>query len=172
MIVHCLIVGQGTSGKTILAQQLAASYKKRGLSVLVYDPINDPAWLCDYRTDDPQAFLWEAKRRRDCALFVDEAGTIYGLYEPRYLWLGTMSRHWGHIAHFIAQRTVQVEKTVRDQCDTAFLFKVGLTDAKTLADEFACAELEGAVVLPQFHAYRVGRFSPLEKIVVSPNGRH
>lgn len=168
--MHVLIVGQGLSGKTFLAQRLAASYQARGVRVLVYDPIGDPAWPADYRTDHADSILWQAKHSRDCAIFLDEARTIFSKWEERFLWLATESRHWGHIVHFISQRAIHIPPTVRDQCDAAFIFKQSFKDAKTLLDDYDSDELLNARTLPPFHFYKVGTFSAAVKMRLSLPG--
>lgn len=128
------------------------------------DPLNDPNFPSDYATDDPHDFLDVAKKSRSCALFIDEAGEYLdrgGLKEME--WCGTRARHWGHSSHFIAQRATQVNRLVRDQCSVLFVFKVSYKDAKLLAEEFACKELEDACNLKKGEYYYITRYQPIEK---------
>jgi hypothetical protein len=51
-------------------------------------------------------------------------------------WLATNSRKWGHKAHFISQRATQLDKNIRTQCSSLFLFQQSVSDCKILSSEF------------------------------------
>lgn len=154
------------SGKTTLAKQMIQAYKTKGIKTLVLDPLQDPEWQADFQTDDPALFLRAMYECRSCALFVDESGAAIGRYAGEMQKLATQSRHFGHKAHFITQRGAQLDRTVRDQCSTLFVFRTGATDAKTFAEEFGYAELSTANQLQKGEAFKVTRFSAPEKINV------
>jgi len=133
--LHVLIVGQGMSGKTLLCKQLAKKFIKN-YGVIVYDPINDPAWPATFKTDDPEKFekvLWAST---NCKVFIDECGDMFESRNREKEKIGFRSRHRGHIIHFIAQRATQVPKTVRLQCTHLFCFRQGLDDLIELARNF------------------------------------
>jgi len=159
---HCLILGMTESGKTTLAKELAAQYRAKGVGVLVLDPLADPSWPADYRTDDPEEFMrvfWES---RQCAVFIDEAGEAVGRYDEVMNKSATRGRHWGHNCHYITQRGVQLSPTVRDQCGHLFLFTTALNDAKTHANEWCQPELINARQLTQGQYYHCTRYGQLE----------
>jgi hypothetical protein len=147
------------SGKTTLAKRLAARYKSNDVPVVVLDSLNDPEWICDYQTTDPDEFLrvfWASKR---CACFIDEAGDAVGRYDTAMQKTATRGRHWGHSVHYISQRGVQIAPTVRDQCGHIFLLTSSLADSKVHANEWNQPQLLKANSLRKgnyFHATRFG----------------
>jgi len=151
------------SGKTTLAKRLAASLHNKDKTVLVFDPLGDPDWICDFQTKDFEEFLRVCKMNRSCFLFVDESSTSCGQHDKEALWLATMSRHWGHSSTFIAKRTPLISTTIRYQCGELFLFSCSLTDAKLLSDDWNKAELREAHNLGKGEYFRCSRFSPVTK---------
>lgn len=152
------------SGKTTLAKKLARQYRKHDIAVCVLDPLHDPEWAATFQTADRDEFLATVKKSRGCALFIDESGEMVGRYDDEMFWLATRSRHYGHRSHFITQRAAQLSPTVRHQCTRLFLFRVGVKDAKTLAEEFSNAELDAAGTLQQFEFFAIDRFGKAERL--------
>lgn len=165
---HVMIAGITESGKTTLAKRLVARYTHNGIQTLVLDPLCDPGWGATFQTSDKGLFLENVKLSRNCALFIDESGEMIGRYNEEMFFLATRARHYGHNTHFITQRVVQVNKTVRDQCVDLFLFMVSKTDAKVLADEFNKQELQCANELKQFECFYTRRYGSVRKIQVTP----
>lgn len=162
-MAHSLILGMTESGKTTLAKQLAAHYKANGVGVLVLDPMADPDWLADYKTDNPDEFLqtfWDSQR---CAVFIDEAGDSVGRFDTVMQRTATKGRHWGHACHYITQRGAQLAMTVRDQCSHMFLFTTSLNDSKIHANEWNQDELLKAKSLRQGEYFHVTRYGELER---------
>lgn len=155
------------SGKTTLAKQLCWSYKRNKIKTIVLDPLLTPDWNSDFQTVDKYEFLNIVKRSRQCAIFIDESGEMIGKYNDEMHWLATRGRHFGHNCHFIVQRIVQLNKTVRDQCAHLFCFSVSITDAKLLADDWGKLELRDANTLKQFEFYHVMRFGDCSKIALN-----
>jgi len=164
-MAHVLIIGMTESGKTSLAKLLNQSYRKAGVSSIVLDPINDPGWTpgddC-YVTRKKDEFLRVVKQSRSCNVFIDEAGESVGQYQTEMHWVGTRSRHYGHSAHFICQRVIQVATTVRDQCATLYLFNLSKKDSYTLADDWNREELKDAFKLGKGEFFIVRKFKPLQ----------
>lgn len=142
---------------------MIAEYKKKGIKTAVLDPLCDPDFQADFQTDNPDEFLDVMYSSRQCALFVDESGDAIGRYAGPMAKLATQSRHFGHKAHFLTQRSVLLDRTIRDQCSTLFIFRVGKRDADTLAEEFGYDELRQVNDLGRGEFYKVTRFSPPEK---------
>lgn len=166
-MAHSLIIGMTLSGKSSLARRLVSQYKGRGMHSLVLDPLEDPAWTkagAKFQTADGEYFLSLMEKTRRCALFVDESGEAIGRYAGEMKKLATRSRHYGHNAHFISQRAVDIDKTIRDQCANLFLFRVSKKDAETLSDEYGYDELLGACQLQQGEFISCGRFQKPQKI--------
>ena len=136
------------------------AYKRKGVRSIVLDPLYDPAWYADFQTDDREEFLNAMYHSRSCALFVDESGSSVGRYSGPMAVTATQSRHLGHRAHFITQRPSQLDKTIRDQCGTLFLFCVSKKDAETLADEFGYDEIMRSCKFRQGECVRIERFKP------------
>lgn len=159
-----------SSGKTTLAKSLAREYRKRGYGVLVLDPLLDSGWSADLLTDNPDKFLKSATASRGCKLFCDESGETIGRYNDSMFWLATRARHFGHQSHFITQRVVQLNKTVRDQCVHLFAFRISTIDAKTLSIDWSNDMLINASRLDKFHFFQTSRFGKTEHFVVTLNG--
>ena len=164
-MAHVLIIGMTESGKTSLAKLLNGMYRKKGVSSIVLDPINDPGWEpgeeC-YVTRKQNEFLRVVKQSRSCNVFIDEAGESVGQYQTEMHWLGTRARHYGHSAHFICQRVIQVATTVRDQCSTLYLFNVSKKDSHILADDWNREELKAANTLGKGEFFIVRKFKPIQ----------
>lgn len=167
--MHVLIAGMTSSGKTTLAKNLARSYRKRGIGVIVLDPMGDK-WDADFQTDNPERFLKTAQQSRGCKLFIDESGEMIGRYNEHYFWLATRARHSGHQSHFITQRVVQLNKTCRDQCTHLFMFRVSTLDAKSLSIDWSCDELLQTSSLAKFHFLYTSRFGRPQRFVLTLNG--
>ncbi len=162
-MAHSLIVGMTESGKSTLGKQLSKLHKSAGFGILVLDPMNDPGWSADYKTDDNDAFLmrvWDSER---CHVFVDEAGDAIGRYDATMQQLATKSRHWGHSCYFLTQRAAQLAFTVRAQCRHVFVFTSAKEDCKILAAEFNKPELLQANDLPQGEFFHAQRYGPVER---------
>ena len=160
---HSLILGMTESGKTTLAKQLAAQYKKAGINVLVLDPLKDPSWNADYQTNNPDEFLkvfWDSRR---CAVFIDEAGESAGRYDKAMERTATKGRHWGHNVHYISQRGTMINTTIRGQCTNMFLFSTGLKDAKIHAEEWGHEELKNANKLKKGEFFHCDRFDYIKQ---------
>jgi len=166
-MAHSLILGMTQSGKTTLARRMVKDYSRKGISCLILDPLKDPAWKkagARYVTDDGEHFLTVVLRSQSCAIFVDESGEAIGRYARDLKALATRSRHYGHNAHFLSQRAVDVDKTVRDQCANLFCFRVSKKDAETLANEYGYEELLGCSVLDQGEFIACGRFKKPQRL--------
>ncbi len=162
-MAHSLILGMTESGKTSLAKQLAASYKARGIGVIVLDPMHDPGWNADFQTDNQSEFMEVFFNSRRCMVFIDEAGESVGQYDKLMTKTATKGRHWGHCVHYISQRGAMINKTVRDQCRHLFLFASSLDDSKIYAREFNKPELTEATTFGPGEFFQAGRFVPTER---------
>jgi DNA helicase HerA-like ATPase len=160
---HVLILGTTEIGKTTLAKRLAADYQKAGISVIVLDPIADPAFPADYRTTNPDEFLEVFWQSRSCAAFIDEAGDAVGKYNDVMNRTATRGRHWGHNVHYITQRASLLSTTVRDQCSRLYLFRSGLKDCEKHAEEWTNPELKKAASLKAGEYYLADRQGNLSR---------
>jgi hypothetical protein len=167
------------SGKTTMGVRLAHHYYGRGWGVLVLDPLCDPRWNPEppqldrltrkvqqtafKQMADGDEFLkifWASKR---CMVFIDESGDAVGRYDLAMQQTATKGRHWGHSVHFLSQRGVQINRTVRDQCSHLFLFTTAREDAKVHANEWNQPALIEAAMLPQGSYFHVTRFGKVER---------
>lgn len=158
-MAHSLILGMTESGKTTFAKRCAAAYRKAGVKTIVLDPLNDPNWLADFQTDDPDKFLEAVWASQSCAVFIDEAGDAVGRFDNAMIRTATRGRHWGHNVAYISQRGTMLSRTVRDQCSSLVLFCTALEDCKVHAREWNNPELLKAAQLPQGSYICAGRFS-------------
>lgn len=155
------------SGKSTLARRLVAGYRVAGIHSLILDPLDDYAWRsagARFLTPHGKLFLDIVFKCKKCAIFVDECGEAIGRYGGEMKKLATRSRHYGHNAHFISQRAVDIDKTIRDQCADLYCFRVSWRDAETLANEYGYDELLECSKLNQGEFIKCGRFLAPQKI--------
>lgn len=162
---HSFISASSMSGKTTLCQEIARAYRAAGFGILVYDKMDDPDWICDRKFTDFEAFLDCAYAATRCVLFIEEVGSVIGQWpKPRVEWLGTQCRHWGHRSFFIGQTPVQISLTMREQCETLFLFRCIKKRAEKWSEEFADTDLINATDLERFEFIKKTRFQPCQKL--------
>jgi hypothetical protein len=147
------------SGKTSLAKKLAAQYSANGIRVLVFDPMNDPEWVCDFQSWDFSEFMDEYWASRKCAVFFDEAGEAANENDKVLISTATKGRHWGHSNHYISQRGAMVPKTLRDQCSNLFIFAQSMDDAKTYAREYNSPNLTKVSTFQAGEYFHTTRFT-------------
>ena len=134
--------------------------------LLVLDPFLDPKWQADYITDDPEKYRAFVKANQDCELVIDEGGKTIGRYAKEMTFLATDSRHYGHVATFIAQRRQQLDRNVADQCSRIFIFSVAPSDAKIFAEDFVDKAFLECPDLEQGWCVAKRRFKPAFKLNV------
>lgn len=155
--MHSAFVGMSRSGKTTLAQIVAAGLVKRGRRVGVFDPLLDPRWKATGAevTADPFELLHTCKTSIGGHWFWEEWGPYLKNHPaaevrkllPAFAWLGTSSRQLGHTQWFIAH-SWQDLLHVRGQLDSVYAFAQGNKSAALMAEDFARPELERE--LPRF----------------------
>lgn len=165
-MTHIAIYGQTQSGKSTLARRLAESYQKRGLSILVFDPVFDDKWNIrdgqDFKTGNFNEFLRVYWNSEKCMVFIDEASTVCNRFATDAIKTATMGRHKGHLNHYISQRASAIDLTVRDQCSHMFLFNSGYKDCIMHAEEWNCPELKEGTRLETgqyYHVRKMGGFT-------------
>ena len=128
----------------------------------VFDPVGSPSdWGSAKVFDDPGKFNQYATQQTEHHLFIDEAGSLFDEgNDTQYNWIATRSRHWGHSVYFMAQRMVQIPKTVRDQCLKLYLFTSSSKDGTGHAEEWNQDILKQCNTLPRLHFYALGRYNP------------
>ncbi len=165
--MHVLIVGMTESGKTTLAKILASKLHAAKHKVVVYDPVYDPDWKCTERFRDVSKFDEYLQANREVFAFVDEGGEVFADgNDTTYSWWATRSRHYGHSFVFLAQRTIQIPKTMRDQCSRLHLFTSSVSDGKILAEEWNNPELIRCNQLPRMQFYSVSRYQSCELLQI------
>jgi hypothetical protein len=172
--MHGAFVGMSRSGKTTLAQIMAAGLVKRGRRVGVFDPLSDPRWKAtgaEVVTADPFELLHRAKTTLGNAdgirhWFWEEWGPYLKNHPvrdvrrllPFFSWLGTSSRQIGHSQWFIGHCWQDLIH-VRGHLDCVYAFKQGHNSAALMAEDFARPELPAE--LPRFPR---GKFKWLQKM--------
>lgn len=167
MIMHSLIIGMTESGKTCLALILAKQLRSKGKKVAVLDPLHNPDWDCDFRTTDPVDLQDYLASERSVYVFIDEGGKVFNNgNDLTFAEFATTSRHYGHSVHFMAQRAMQIPKTMRDQCSRLFLFTSSASDGIIHADEWNKDVLRQCNTLPRFHFWHVDRYHLQQRLEV------
>lgn len=136
----------------------------------ILDPIGDPDWgNVTFRTDDPAELIRWLHENPGAFVFVDECGEVFNEGQDKtYAWLATRSRHWGHSVSFIAQRGIQVPKTMRDQCERLYLFTSSVSDGKLHEEEWNEPLLADCNKIPQLHFYCVQHYKPTRYFRIDP----
>ena len=138
--------------------------------VLVYDPYAPgtgqqlsgwPGWV----SNDWQRFYAAFWANKGGAVYVDEAARVCAQHETRMqlIEMLTNGRHvdyqrggGGHSVTLISQRFVGVDKTAREQCEEAFIFRMNDPgDAEALAIQFGTPRLATAPQLPKLAYFYV-----------------
>jgi len=158
--MHQLILGQTESGKSTLSKILAVELLKRGKKVAILDPLSDPNWVGTFKTDDIEELREYLENERSVYVFIDESGQYFNEgNDASHIWLATRSRHFGHSITFIGQRSIQIPKTMRDQCSRLYLFTSSRTDGKIHVEEWNKDCLGRCNELPQMHFWVVDRYN-------------
>lgn len=158
-MAHSAIIGMTQSGKTTLAKKLASQFSSAGKRILVFDPLGDPDWLCDFKTHDVDEFLAEYWSSRQCMVFIDEAGELSQTHANEILKTATRGRHWGHMNFYLSQRGAMLPRTLRDQCTNLFMFAQSAEDSKLYSIEYNSPELREANTLKQGEYFHATRFT-------------
>ncbi len=154
------------AGKTRAAVSCSLRYRDRGIPRIILDPLNDPRWEigdADFITREPSEFAKVWKDNKQCCLVVDESSRSIGRYAGEMQEVVSMSRHWGHEAHIIAQRPQQMDPIIREMLSEVYLFRSSPSVSKIFADEFAARELLQATEIPLGHFYLANRSGKVVK---------
>ena len=142
--MHTLVFGRTGSGKTTLLRQLGGEFRLAHLCVLTWSSIpHEFDGIATRSHRNFGEFMADVFAHQRCVVIVDEAGEVMRAEQVADSGtLATRSRHLGHRVFFSAQRaTGLLAPLVRDQCSSAYVFRVSHSDARALADEFAHEEL-------------------------------
>lgn len=159
--MHVGIFGPTRSGKTTLAQALAAEYQKNGRAVLVCDPLGI-RWPCSaWQTTNASALVSKARASRNCMIFVEEASL--SIARDRSLsWLFVAAGNpaaGGHVTHIVGQDGGSLLPAMRQQLSTVYLFRCHPDLAEIWARQFAQPEVsEIAPTLEKYEFLRVRSF--------------
>lgn len=155
--MHTLITGTTGSGKSALAKMLCKSFLARGKHVVILDPMRSQDWGQQNTHKQADTFLLEVKSRQSCFLFIDEAGSMIGRYNPEMDWCATTGRHFGHKSFFICHGVTQLSPVLRSQCSTCYLFSNDQKSMEKMAEEFNQPSIE-KLKLKQFEFVILSRF--------------
>jgi len=149
IVNHHMVTGKTGTGKTFLLKEMAKDWIERKRPVLVYDP-GFSRWPCSEQYANIDRFYRRVKETRDCACFIDEAGTALGRFAGDKNFFASQGRHLQHRFYFIAQRYNMVDINTRTQCQTVITFRIGQRDANLLSEETACNGFKDAPNLPLY----------------------
>lgn len=159
--MHHLILGMMRHGKTTGALELARSFKRKGIPVAVYtvagmtgQPKDGERWrpCCDFITTKRSEFLAAMKAPGiwGWQVFIDEANQTVGKYDPDMEAIATDASSHALTMHFIAQRGQTFNRTVREQCSSLTMFRLGPKDCKELSEDWGQPDLERGYTLKKF----------------------
>jgi hypothetical protein len=157
------ILGQGRSGKTTLAKQLAAGFRQGGVGVLALTLPHDTWEPASWQTSDPERFVAMFNRAERCACFMEFSDAGVGKFAKPFEDMFTKGRHRGHRMFAIAQRHTQISPLIRDQWDAFWLFSCGKKTAETLAEEFGDDAILEAVTYPRYQYLFKRRVIPIQR---------
>lgn len=141
--------------------------------VMILDPFGDewpsPKSGQIYLFSDIEPYLLAAIKSENRLLVVDETGYMIDRYEKEHHWLATQSRHSGHSAIFISQRYTQIPPIIRAQASELWAFSTPPKDAAAVGEDYLRVDMDKILPrLPQFHAVRLNRFKPAQRVRVVP----
>lgn len=112
---------------------MALLASRSGRTVIVYDVTGDP-WPADKITSDKATFLkWFWEDFEDALVIIDEGGETVGLYDKDMVWVFTRGRRRLHDVVLIAHGPGMVNKTIRGQCTSAYIFNLSSEEAGDIA---------------------------------------
>jgi len=175
--MHDLFLGMMRHGKTTGGIELAREIKALGHPVAVLTvkgvdggPKDGARWrpVCDFITTNKAALFkaLTAKGVWGWHVFVDEANQTVGPYAAEWVPIVTDASSHGITFHFIGHRAAKIDKNIREQCTSLTIFRLGPKDARELAEDWACPQLEQSYRLKKFEymhcttelgSYREGR---------------
>jgi len=159
-----LITGASESGKSHLAQKMAADFQKAKWPVIIYTSTIDDEWAGCERHDDLDTFRARMRqlmahaekqgRPLRVAVFIDEADEVFSLGQKENYWLLKKGRHYFDFLAVLCQRPKMVAPTVRGQCAELIAFSLKDEDAAELSRDFV-ADLRDLPAFRQGEYYRV-----------------
>ena len=153
--MHGSIYGRSYTGKTYVAQMIAKKCRSLGYPVAVFDPhfFGETDWQCDYITANKKDFVEFFYTHIGYLCIIDEAGANFNAKDVR---MCSQGRHWGHTVFLLSQRAQQVDKTMRDQCDSfGLIFRQDVDDSKALSRQFIYDDVATANELENRHCFLV-----------------
>ncbi|EIQ00200.1 hypothetical protein OpiT1DRAFT_04742 [Opitutaceae bacterium TAV1] len=165
MIKHTGIFGPGQCGKTFGCKALSrAHWTDDRRPSLVLDPNNEDWGPQALVFTDMSRFLPVVWKKRDCAVFIDEA-TMTIDRNTAFTDLFTRIRHRGHYLHVIGHRATVLQPVQRDQFSVLFLFRQSPGAAKIWAEEWADDRILQATTLVKYEFLLCNKFE-------GPGGTH
>lgn len=136
---HTLVTGLTNFGKSSVVKRWIRDFALKSgkyTQILVLDEKLSPEFNGHFITDDPEKFLDEVERLRNCLIIIDEGPETIGQYAPAMRKITTIYRELGHQVFLISQRATMVDKTMRSQCSNLFTFMQGKDDIRVLISDF------------------------------------
>ncbi len=157
------LLGQGRSGKTTLAKQLAAGFRRGGIGVLALTLPHDHWEAASWQTSEPERFVTMFNRAERCACFMEFADASVDKFSKPFEEMFTKGRHRGHRMFAIAQRHTQISPLIRDQWDAFWLFSCGIKTAAILSEEFGDDAIREAATYPRYRYLFKRRCMPIQR---------
>lgn len=136
---------------------------------MVFDPKtvrngkDQNGWNAFYVTNDFNEIIDMFWKYEGCLFVFDEVGELSGEQLNEFRKMLTRASGQSHTCILISQRHKRIDKTAREQCSVVIAFKISLSDAKEMAEEWDCPQLAEAANLPKFHYIRYEHFGEVKK---------
>lgn len=135
--MHTLFCGVTLSGKTTLARAIAQEQAKKGVPLIVFDPVGTSTANGNWPESaivisDLGEFL-EYMAHPDvhsASVYIDEAANVFNARMPENCLLLTQGRHRGLQINMIAQRPKMVLPNARTQAARTYMFRLATEDAR------------------------------------------
>lgn len=135
--MHTLFCGVTLSGKTTLARAIAQQQAKKGIPLIVFDPVGtetaNGGWpesaIVIPDLDDFIAYMAHPDVH-SASVYIDEAGNVFNPRMPENCFLLTQGRHRGLQINMIAQRPKMVLPNARSQAGRTYMFRLANDDAR------------------------------------------
>lgn len=154
---HTLVLGISKGGKTTLSVEIINWYRKSGYKIILLATFKNDI-PCDEHYAHEDEFIARARQLRNCLLVVDDARDNLDKHSENAKWLGSQSRHWGHSFLVITQRYVDIAPSVRNNAESAVIFRMSKKDCLEVSEDYVDDALKDAYKLEKYHFLIGGKY--------------
>lgn len=161
--MHTAVTGLTGCGKSTLVMKLFRGFRRQGFPTMVLTAVEEdlPRWqqVADFVTMDEEAFdrvFWSPASRGFMAA-IDEGSEFVGRYDKVFTKCFTRGRRRASL-FAIAQRTTDLNRSARSQCQQVIAFGQDAGDAKALISDTGKRELIQVADLERYEYLVARRF--------------